>query len=242
MENSNKGLKKTLKIVGNILFYFIIVFLLFFSIANLQVKSNKDVANVFGIGFMPVLSDSMEGNEPDSFNKGDLLIVRVLSKNQKDKLEGKDNEIITFYDLSISGLNTHRIKEITPSYVITQGDKVAESSESAEYIVGADNTGKRYETVDYSDVKAIHLFTIPAIGAVVNYLQTPVGFAIFIIAPVIILLAYQGYVLTKTLLAVNKEKLEAKYELDRQTAMKDLEVEKERIRQELLEEMKKEKK
>lgn len=239
MENSNKGLKKTLKIVGNVLFYFVVVFLLFFSIANLQVKSNKDVANVFGIGFMPVLSDSMEGNESDSFNEGDLLIVRVLSKNQKDKLEGKVNEIITFYDLKISGLNTHRIKEITASYVITQGDKAAES---AEYVVGGENSGKDYQIVDYDSVKAVHLFTIPAIGAVVNYLQTPVGFAIFIIAPVIILLAYQGYVLTKTLLEVNKEKLEAKYEVDRQTAMKDLEVEKERIRQELLEEMKKEKK
>ncbi|MDY0210035.1 MAG: signal peptidase I [Acholeplasma sp.] len=237
MENSNKGLIKTLKIVGNVLFYFVIVFLLFFSIANLQVKSNKDVANVFKRGFMPVLSDSMEGDENDSFNKGDLLFVRILSDKQKESL--KKDDIITFYDLSISALNTHRVKEVTPTYVITQGDKAALS---AEYIVGEDNSGKDYQIVSYDNIKAIQTGTVPSLGSAVNYLQTPVGFALFIILPVVILLGYQGFVLTKTLLAVNKEKLESKYALEREASLKDLEAEKEKIRKELLEEMNKNKK
>jgi signal peptidase len=58
-----------------------------------------------------------------------------------------------------------------------------------------------------------------------------------VIAPVVLLLAYQGYVLTKTLLAVNKEKIEAKHVVDKEQL---LEAEKERIRKELLEELKKE--
>jgi len=91
-------------------------------------------------------------------------------------------------------------------------------------------------------VKAVHTGTWSGVGSAVNYLQTPVGFAIFIILPVVLLLAYQGFVLTKALLAVNKEKLEAKYAVDKEQSLKDLEAEKEKIRKELLEELKKEQK
>ncbi|MDY0347140.1 MAG: signal peptidase I [Acholeplasma sp.] len=235
--NKNSTLRKSLNIAGNVLFYGIIVLLLLFSIANLTVKSERDIANVFGRGFLPVLSDSMEGDNADSFNKGDLLFVRTIKESQVDDLEIGD--VVTFYDLSIAALNTHRVVEVTGSYIVTQGDK---ANAINPYVIAGDNTGKDYQIVTYENVKAVHTGTWSGVGSAVNYLQTPVGFALFIILPVVILLAYQGFVLTKALLAVNKEKLEAKYAEDKEQSLKDLEAEKEKIRKELLEELKKEQK
>lgn len=232
MSQSKANIIKILKITGNVVFYTLIVILLLFSISNLSVKTNKDVANIFGRGFLPVISDSMEGNNSDSFNKGSLVFVTLLTDEAKENLEVGD--IVTFYDLNLSALNTHRVVHITPSYIVTQGDKAAAS---APYIIGGDNTGVQYEIVTYDNIKAIHTGHVGGVGSAVSYLQTPTGFAIFVIAPVVLLLAYQGYVLTKTLLAVNKEKIEAKHAVDKEQL---LEAEKERIRKELLEELKKE--
>ena len=235
--NKNSTLRKSLNIAGNVLFYGLIVLLLLFSIANLTIKSERDIANVFGRGFLPVLSDSMEGDNADSFNKGDLLFVRTIKESQVDDLEIGD--VVTFYDLSIAALNTHRVVEVTDSYIVTQGDK---ANAINPYVIAGNNTGKDYQIVTYENVKAVHTGTWSGVGSAVSYLQTPVGFALFIILPVVILLAYQGFVLTKALLAVNKEKLEAKYAEDKEQSLKDLEAEKEKIRKELLEELKKEQK
>ena len=232
MSQSKANIIKILKITGNVIFYTLIVILLLFSVSNLSVKTNKDVANIFGRGFLPVISDSMEGNNSDSFNKGSLVFVTLLTEEAKENLEVGD--IVTFYDLNLSALNTHRVVHITPSYIVTQGDKAAAS---APYVIGGDNTGVQYEIVTYDNIKAIRTGDIGGVGSAVSYLQTPTGFAIFVIAPVVLLLAYQGYVLTKTLLAVNKEKIEAKHAVDKEQL---LEAEKERIRKELLEELKKE--
>ena len=232
VSQSKANIIKILKITGNVIFYTLIVILLLFSVSNLSVKTNKDVANIFGRGFLPVISDSMEGNNSDSFNKGSLVFVTLLTEEAKENLEVGD--IVTFYDLNLSALNTHRVVHITPSYIVTQGDKAAAS---APYVIGGDNTGVQYEIVTYDNIKAIRTGDIGGVGSAVSYLQTPTGFAIFVIAPVVLLLAYQGYVLTKTLLAVNKEKIEAKHAVDKEQL---LEAEKERIRKELLEELKKE--
>ena len=232
MSQSKSNIKNVLKIVGNVLFYTLIVLLLLFSISNLSVKTNKDIANVLGRGFLPVISDSMEGNKSDSFDKGSLVLVKLLSDSQKDDLEVGD--IVTFYDLNLAALNTHRVVHITPSYVVTQGDKAALS---AAYVVGGDNTGVQYEIVTYDNIKAIRTGDIAGVGSAISYLQTAVGFALFVILPVVLLLAYQGYVLTKTLLAVNREKIEAQHAGEKEQL---LESEKERIRKELLEELKKE--
>ena len=232
MSKSKLKIHDALKITGNIFFYTLIVLLLLFSISNLNVKSNKDIANILNRGFLPVLSDSMDGNKNDSFGEGALVFVRILGNDEKVNI--KKDDIVTFYDLNIAALNTHRVVDTGVGYIITQGDKAALS---AKYIPGADNTGVQYEVVAYENIKAISTGHINGLGGAINYLQTPVGFAIFVILPVVLLLAYQGFVLTKTLLAVNKEKIEAQHATDKEAL---LEAEKERIRKELIEELKKE--
>lgn len=232
MKKSDSKIFKVVKVFGNVFFYTLIVFLLLFSIANMQIKSKDDIANIFGTGFLPVLSDSMEGSKNDSFNKGDLLFVKLFNQDDTSKLVV--GVIVTFYDPTIDALNTHRIVEVSNTFVVTQGDK---AYNLAPYITGENNNGKDYQVVTISNIKAIHTGSLANVGSAITYLQTGTGFALFVILPVVLLLAYQGFVLTKTLLAVNKEKIEAKHAVDKESL---LEAEKDRIRKELLEELKKE--
>ena len=240
-EKSNITIK-VLKIVGNVFFYLVIIFLLIFSIANIKVKKESDVPNVFGRGFIAVIRDSMEGNEEDSINEGDLIFVKMLDEKGIANLEIGD--IVTFFDWNIMALNTHRIKEIVIENdevvrVYTQGDKAALS---AEYVIDGNNSGKQYETVLVDDLKAKQTSTWANVGDTLVFIQTPLGFGLVVIVPIILLVVYQAVILVRTILAINRNKLEEKHALDKEDTLKQLESDKEKMRAELLEELKKEQK
>ncbi len=114
-----------LKIVGNVVFYLVILALLLFSIMNINAGSkNGGFPNLFGKGFLSVQSNSMTIDKygmdlPEQYNdykikqfaKGDLLYVDVVDANRFQKL--KVGDVVTFFDQSISNLNSHRIVYIT---------------------------------------------------------------------------------------------------------------------------------
>lgn len=240
MKEKNNTTIKVLKIVGNVFFYSVILFLLIFSIANIKVKKESDIPNVFGTGFLAVVENSMEGNRPDSINKGDLIFVKMLNEKGISKL--KVDDIVTFFDWNIMALNTHRIKEIVIENdeivrVITQGDKAALS---AEYIVGENNSGKQYEIVLLDDLKALQTSKWKNVGNTLVFVQSPLGFGLCIILPIVLLVVYQAVILVRTILQINRTKLEEQHALDKEDTLKQLESEKEKMRAELLEEIKKE--
>ena len=110
-----------LKIVGNVLFYAVIITLLLFSIMNINAGSkNGGFPNIFGRGFLSVKSNSMKRNgylpeqydeyEIGEFEKGDLLLVKVVNSKNIDELELGD--VITYFDKDLNNLNSHRIVNI----------------------------------------------------------------------------------------------------------------------------------
>ena len=216
-----------LKIAFNVVFYSLIVLLLLFSIANIQVRTENDIPHLFGRGFLSVQSDSMVGDNEDSFDEGDIVFVRLLNDERRQELEVGD--VITYFDRSIRAFNTHRIVEI---YEL-QGDTF--------FVTRGDNTPGNDNPIRSTDALAVYSNHWNGFGATLDYLQTPVGFALFIIVPVAIMLIITGIGLTRNILALNKAKLEEKYQGDQEAAKQSLEAEKERMRQELLEEMAKNK-
>lgn len=208
----------------NVLFYMTITFLLIFSIANIRVKQENDIANVFGTGFLSVQSDSMAGSESNSFNKGDLIFVNMISTSQKELLQV--GEIVTFYDSTIKAFNTHRIVEVIDMngeiYFVTQGDNVSVPDALP---------------IHYTQVLATYKSNIVGLGSTLDYLQTSTGFALMIILPVILILLVEGFLLTKNFMAVHKIRYEENFKQIEQKAMSDLELEKERIRKQILQEL-----
>ncbi|MFP4177887.1 MAG: signal peptidase I [Acholeplasmataceae bacterium] len=217
---------KALSIALNAFFYIVIIVLLVFSIANIQVKKQSDIPHILGRGFLAVRSDSMEGEREDSFNKGDLVFVDMLSEDEQQELS--EGDIVTYFDMGIRALNTHRIVDTFDldgeRFIITRGD----------------NTPGDDDPIRASDAIAIYRSKWEGAGDTIAYLQSPVGFALFIILPVALILIYQGIVLTRNIVALNRTKLEEKYESDQQRIQQDLERERQKMREQLLEELKKE--
>lgn len=212
---------KVSKIALNVLFYVIIVLILLFAIANMKVKTTKDIPNIFGKGFLSVQSDSMTGNEEDSFNEGDLIFVRMLNDKRREKLEVGD--IITFYGSFYNEqtgkrdvfLNTHRIVEITSTndgkkVFITQGDKVAGIA-GRKYGEGGENDDKNYESLFAEEAIAVYTGVWRGAGDTLDFLQSPTGFGLFIVLPAVLILIVEAYFLIRNVLRMNKEKLEKEF-------------------------------
>ncbi len=211
----------------NSLFYLIIVLLLIFSLANIQVKKENDIANVFGRGFLSVQSESMSGTLVDSFEEGDIVFVKMLNDQSREELAVGD--IVTYFDLTIRAFNTHRIIDIYVSdditYFITQGD----------------NTPGQDQPIRSTEALALYQSKLGGAGAALDYLQSPIGFALFVILPVVIILIVEGVILARNVLALSKAKMEDKYALEKEKSIVDLEAEKDKIRAQIMEELKKNK-
>jgi signal peptidase I len=236
MKKINKDLiMKITKITGNVFFYLIIVILILFSIANMQMKKENDIANIFGRGFMSVLTASMDGDQRDSFTTDDLIFVDVLDQPSADDINIDD--IVVFFKLDLDdnpvngsqpGFVTHRVVDSFDlngqTYLITKGDANALADDKA---------------IDVRDVLAVYQSKWVGAGRALKYLQTPTGFALTVIVPVAFLFIFQGIILTKNIIALNKEKLEDRIQVEKEIALQTLESEKDKIRQQILEELKK---
>ena len=224
MKEAKLDLKKISKITLNILFYTVIVLLVLFSIANIKIKREDNIANVFGLGFLSVQSDSMAGSQKDNFNKGDIIFVSMLNDSNRNNLNVGD--IVTFYDVSIRQFNTHRIIEIfeidNEVYLTTKGDNV--SGEDTPILA--------------SQAISVYRSSVSGLGTSLDYLQTPTGFALFIILPVVFVLIFEGVILVRNVLALNPAKMEEKFSVEKEKAQLDLEAEKEKLRQQILAELK----
>lgn len=230
---------KVIKISLNVLFYIFIVFMLVFSIANINKSDDVNIPNIFKRGFLAVMSDSMEGEEKDSFFDGDLIFVKILDEKGKQSL--KIGDIITFSATIVDErgqaekvLNTHRIIEIGTGFVKTQGDKAVK-----------DHSDDKIETVSLANVLALHTGTWRGAGKVLQYIQTSSGFGYVIVLPTALLFSLELFFLIRNIILVNREKLKIEHAKDKEATkeeiQKQLESEREAMRQQILEELKKEK-
>jgi signal peptidase len=195
-----KECKKTIKIVFNVFIWAFVVFSLLMTVLALAAQSNADgIPTLGGKCFLSVSSDSMS----PTFEKGDLLISDMLTDEEKKSLQV--GEVITFYaDLDGNGtteLNSHRIVSINyndngevESYV-TKGDN--EKTNMAE-----DKTPVLWQfTVAKWDGESKVAF----VGGFLNFLQTPKGFLVTIVLPLLVFFLYELFVFIKTLLALKKK-------------------------------------
>lgn len=246
-ETSNK-VKKILTIVLNVLFYLFIAFLFIFAIANLNGKENN-VPNLFGYSFMSVQSTSMEGNEDDSFNKGDLVITKSINEDMIAEL--KVGDVITFKDYNLdpqtNQLNTHRIVYIGTNteghkYYILQGDEVKTKNPNRVFTTkeayDSDiNISMTCQLIGDEQIIAKYSSKIIKGGEKLDFLQSKTGFGLCVVLPAALLLLLEAFLLVKNLLELNKQKLEAQMAEQNEANKEALELEKEKMRQEILAEL-----
>jgi signal peptidase len=249
MSNKKPIIKRILKISLNTIFYAALLILILFAIANTKLKTTGDIANIGGRGFLTVLTGSMDGDEEDSFSTADLIFVRIPTEEQKKNLNVGD--IITYFKMNIpgirqNGLITHRIIEVTEDIdgnvvYITRGDAAPAMPDEDD--PGYVNYQETYlEAISYQNVLGVYTGQIPGLGTAMKTVQTPNGFLMFVVFPVLLLLIVETVFLVKNVFSINKEKLTANLEKEKEEALAKLEAEKIKMREQILEELKKEQK
>lgn len=219
--SSKQQVFKYLGIAGNVVFYLLLLMLLLFSISNLTVRTEKDLPNIFGKGFVSILSGSMEGEEKDNFDTGSLVFIDILSDSQKQNLEV--GQIIVFYD-NVQRIHIiHRIKTITGDTVVTQGDVNARMYGSFD---GTNfDPNMQLEASSLDDVIGRYTGHWSGVGSAIQEIRTPNGLVFYVILPLFILFTFEAVILIRFILRRNKEKLELKYALEKEALR--LEIEKE---------------
>ena len=233
-ENTTKELKTPMttkqkvwfgvKIALNVVFYILILLVLLFSISNIRAKNKNDqIPNIFGKGYLNVLSDSMTGDNEDSFNTGDMIIVKIANKKNISKLEV--GNIVTFYDYRLasnkgagSALDTHRIvyidKTNNDSYVYyTVGDKIAKQLNFDASKLNADNYltilnslgSNNYQAFGSTEIRGIYSGKWSGFGKTIQTINN--HFIAIIIVPVAILLVFEIGVLVLNIMRAREEKL-----------------------------------
>ena len=188
METKKKN-KKVWSVIGNVLIWLFIAFSVLMTVIAFAAQSNKDRIPYLGnTVILTVATDSMS----PTIEAGDLILGRKLTDAEKEQL--KVDDIITFVtDIDGDGtreLNTHRIVEVN-----TSGDSV-------RYKTKGDN---KLASEDPYDIYPIDVRSIyegrryAGVGKALNFLQSPNGFLVTIVIPLLLFFVLEIYLFIKKL-------------------------------------------
>lgn len=177
-----KHLYQTLKITKKVIHVKLtIAVLLILPLVVVTLLTSK-TDKLFGVRSMVVLSGSMEPYLP----VGSVVYVQKSPTYTK-------GDVISFK--TSSGITvTHRITDVAKEKFVTKGD--ANNSQDKELVASKDVIGKS-------------IFVAPYLGYVIEFLRTPKGFVIFIIAPALIYIGFELWSVKKEIeKSVEKRMLE----------------------------------
>lgn len=168
-------------------------------------STSDGLADIFGYAALTVTSGSMDGDEEDSFPQGSLIIVKVLSDEDKQSLQVGD--VVTF--ISGESYVTHRIIYVISSdgvitSVVTKGD--ANTADDG--------------VISIEDVKGLMTSSLSGLGSFATFMQTPWGIVVIIGVPVAAYVIYYIVRLTQE----NKRRGNGKSEESELLSEKDEEI------------------
>ncbi len=168
-------MKKAVKVIGDVLFWVVIVGVLLFSAAFALNKSPEK--NLFGYRAYNILSGSME----PELKKGDLVVVKVTPPE-----DIQVGDVVTYYPggdpaTTVTHRVIHTMMDGNQIILQTQGDAVEQPD----------------PTFPGKDVVGVVSFHIPVIGGVVLWMQTHVVMTVVIAALVLLLCYLLGKLLQK---------------------------------------------
>ena len=201
-------LKKILNIVIDI--FIVLVVIVSATIAVISVTArDSGVSNLFGYVPFTVQSNSMS----PVFEAGDMIVGKHLSDEDKETMEFKKGDIITFWDSmedengqNISFLNTHRIVKAQTLTEAPAGQRKLETK-------GDHNVSQDDGYITDANIVAIWSqegkddgIRIQKIGSVLDFLRKPSGFFMAVLLPMAIFFIYELIRFITNLSNYNKEK------------------------------------
>ncbi len=216
--------KKILNVIVDVVCAIILAFVLIIAISSISSKQKGygEYTEIFGKAYLGVKTDSMKGDKEDSFDAGDLIVIRIISADEAKAL--KVGDVITFNtDQIVNGqyvLNTHRIVKIN-----------GEEGNATSYVTRGDhNIADDNYAVTVSQVVGIFEGKAGGIGNVMLFMSSFWGFFTFVVVPSLLVVVYFGVNLV--LVVVKEKKVQTAAAAEEKE--KELAEEKERMRQELM--------
>lgn len=148
-KKDQKKNKNILRVIGNIAFYTVLIFLVFITFSIFNAEKQGKQPELFGYKAFVILTGSMS----PSIEPGDLVIVKDIPAN-----EIKIDDVITFGS-NKDNITTHRVKEIINDdslKFITQGDA---------------NNIQDASPVEFRNVLGKVIRVIPNVGTSIKYIQ-----------------------------------------------------------------------
>jgi signal peptidase len=198
-----KPLIKFLNIFVDILVVCVLIISVLILTITLTGKGEGKVPSLLGKAPIAVLTNSMHGDKPDDFDQGDLLICEVVDKDAENNF--KVGDIVTFQN-DVNGDDnldyvTHRIYKVNKDGTyLTKGDNNTSYDQ--------DPKGSTvFPNLEKSGILALYKGTkISGFGSVMSYLQSPTGFFLCVLLPMILFFLYQAVRVVMNIIAYNKEK------------------------------------
>lgn len=238
-------LKKKKSLVGKIVTYVfggLIALLLAFQIlGTVTARSNYGVPSFFGYQTLIVLTDSME----PSLKVDEAIVIKKVdpaSIRASTTLEAYDGDVITFYRRQDGLIVTHRVIEVLAQVDGTYHFKTLGDNLNAETCpVGGCNPDVHYDYVYDSDILGVVVGKSAGFGAIVNFTTNP-----FVIAVVAVIPLFYVFISSIADVVKHSKMEESEFEvgeIDEFEAIKQqeklkllIEIEKEKLRAELLKE------
>lgn len=197
-KQQKKGSKKVWSVIGNVLIWIFVAFSVLMTILAFSAQSDKYGARAIGGKvILNVLTDSMK----PTLLKGDIVIGNKLSEEEKTQL--KVGDIITFVtdieELGQAGqhqLISHRIVKVEG-----EGNAVVYTAE------GDYNPSNQSQTVYPDDIACIvnENTRIAHLGAILGWMQSPNGFLVTIVFPLVLFFGLEIFLFVKKVKEVRSE-------------------------------------
>lgn len=164
-------MKKALKLISNILYVIIFTLIIVLTLVVISTRSSGGEPAVFGYTLKSVLSGSMD----PEFKTGSLILVKEIT----DVKELQKGDVVTFMQDADTAV-THRIIDMKK-----QGDHLLFQTK------GDNNAAADSAPVSDENVRAQYTgFQLPYAGYMLHFASQPIGTAILLIVPGVMLLIY----------------------------------------------------
>ncbi|PAB59971.1 signal peptidase I [Anaeromicrobium sediminis] len=176
-----------LKWIGNIMTGFLVLLIFLALFTMIQGKRNPTyIPSIVGYKLLSVLTGSMR----PVLEPGDMIVIKEI--NPEDI---KEKDVIT-YRMNKDTLVTHRVVEI-----------INEDGNLLFRTKGDANNTEDFELIKSEQIIGTLSFNIPKGGYISNFAKSPKGFVLFILVPIILLIAYE---LKSILLELGKDEKDNK--------------------------------
>ncbi|MGF7532616.1 signal peptidase I [Bacillus mexicanus] len=175
-----------MRLINNILYVVILTLIIVLTLVVISTRSSGGEPAIFGYTLKSVMSGSME----PEFNTGSLILVKEIT----DVKELQKGDVITFMQNANTAV-THRIIDMTK-----QGDHLLFKTK------GDNNAAADSALVPDENVRAQYTgFQLPYAGYMLYFASQPIGTAVLLIVPGVMLLVYAFVTISNAIREVERK-------------------------------------